>query len=304
MFCAVHSTWLGIWEEGRGVRGHRCDPWACHWPAVQPEASLRLSEPRFPHLYDGGWQPCPTCHLPTAGWGVRLMSLWFSVIFTAPLPWRSFPIKRAHLGISLVVQWLRLFAPNAGGLGLIPSQGTRSYMPQLRVCMPQQRSNIPNATTKIRHRQKKKKSPPRNLIPRLLCSLGCWESPQDWTEGPPGSSNPSSVRWAQGLCLPHCSVGRTTWVDACKLPRGSSLMEGNKQGGSRQQDLGWREGQISTIRLPCSPRVPGSLGFLLGKPLPHVREMLCVTVTEWPHLQYDTTSLFFLSFFVCVCVPL
>ena len=35
-------------------------------------------------------------------------------------------------GISLVVQWLRLCAPNAGGPGLIPAWGTRSHMPQLR----------------------------------------------------------------------------------------------------------------------------------------------------------------------------
>ena len=33
---------------------------------------------------------------------------------------------------SLVVQWLRLRAPNAGGPGSIPGQGTRSHMPQLR----------------------------------------------------------------------------------------------------------------------------------------------------------------------------
>ncbi|TEA33613.1 hypothetical protein DBR06_SOUSAS3910181, partial [Sousa chinensis] len=38
---------------------------------------------------------------------------------------------------SLVVQWLRLHAPKAGGLGSIPGQGTRSHMPQLRVCMLQ-----------------------------------------------------------------------------------------------------------------------------------------------------------------------
>ena len=31
-------------------------------------------------------------------------------------------------GISLVVQWLRLCAPNAGGPGSIPDQGTRSHM--------------------------------------------------------------------------------------------------------------------------------------------------------------------------------
>ncbi|TEA31623.1 hypothetical protein DBR06_SOUSAS7710062, partial [Sousa chinensis] len=40
---------------------------------------------------------------------------------------------------SLVVQWLRLCAPNAGGPGSIPSQGTRSCMPQLK---------IPHTTTK------------------------------------------------------------------------------------------------------------------------------------------------------------
>ncbi|TEA42194.1 hypothetical protein DBR06_SOUSAS6810117, partial [Sousa chinensis] len=38
---------------------------------------------------------------------------------------------------SLVVQRLRLHAPNAGGPGSIPGQGTRSYMPQLRAHMPQ-----------------------------------------------------------------------------------------------------------------------------------------------------------------------
>ena len=31
-----------------------------------------------------------------------------------------------------MVQWLRFRAPNAGGLGSIPGQGTRSRMPQLR----------------------------------------------------------------------------------------------------------------------------------------------------------------------------
>ena len=41
---------------------------------------------------------------------------------------RSQPI----LGTSLVVQWLRLHAPNVGGLGSIPGQGTRSHMLQTR----------------------------------------------------------------------------------------------------------------------------------------------------------------------------
>ncbi|TEA30168.1 hypothetical protein DBR06_SOUSAS4810039, partial [Sousa chinensis] len=38
---------------------------------------------------------------------------------------------------SLVVQWLRLCAPNAGGPDSIPDQATRSHMPQLRVLMSQ-----------------------------------------------------------------------------------------------------------------------------------------------------------------------
>ena len=32
-----------------------------------------------------------------------------------------------------MVQWLRLFTPNAGGPGSIPGQETRSHMSQLRV---------------------------------------------------------------------------------------------------------------------------------------------------------------------------
>ena len=44
-------------------------------------------------------------------------------------------------GTSLVVHWLRLCAPNAWGLSLIPGQETRLHVPQLK---------IPRATTKTR----------------------------------------------------------------------------------------------------------------------------------------------------------
>ena len=37
-------------------------------------------------------------------------------------------IKSREIGTSLVVQWVRLGAPNAGHPGLIPGQGTRSRM--------------------------------------------------------------------------------------------------------------------------------------------------------------------------------
>ena len=49
---------------------------------------------------------------------------------------------------SLVVQWLRLHASNAGGLGLIPGQGIRSHIWQLRIGMLYQRSKILHVTTK------------------------------------------------------------------------------------------------------------------------------------------------------------
>ena len=41
-----------------------------------------------------------------------------------------------------MVQGLGLCALNAGGAGLIPGQGSRSHMLQLRVCMPQLRPGI------------------------------------------------------------------------------------------------------------------------------------------------------------------
>ena len=61
-------------------------------------------------------------------------------------------LKTAAWGNFLVVQWLRLHTPNAGGLGLIPGQGTRSHMPQPSVRMPKLKildaPKIPHAATK------------------------------------------------------------------------------------------------------------------------------------------------------------
>ena len=61
------------------------------------------------------------------------------------------PVNSHRSVTSLVVQCLRLRAPKAGGLGSIPGQGTRSYMPQLRVHMPQVKS--PHVKTKNWHSQ-------------------------------------------------------------------------------------------------------------------------------------------------------
>ena len=52
---------------------------------------------------------------------------------------------------SLVVQWLRLHAPKAGGLGSTPDQWTRSHMLQLRISMLQ--IKILHAATKTQHSQ-------------------------------------------------------------------------------------------------------------------------------------------------------
>ena len=53
--------------------------------------------------------------------------------------------------MSLLVEWLRFWAPNAGDLSLIPGQGTRSHMSQLRVHILQ--GKILCATTKTQHSQ-------------------------------------------------------------------------------------------------------------------------------------------------------
>ena len=46
---------------------------------------------------------------------------------------KIFLIKKMTLGTSLIAQWLRPHAPNAGGLGLVPGQRTGSHMAQLKI---------------------------------------------------------------------------------------------------------------------------------------------------------------------------
>ena len=72
----------------------------------------------------------PTGDLPDPGIEPRLLCL---------LHWQagSLPLAPPGKPSSLVVPWLILCAPNAGGLGLSPGQGTRSHMPQLRIHMLQ-----------------------------------------------------------------------------------------------------------------------------------------------------------------------
>ena len=73
-----------------------------------------------------------------------------------------------------MVQWLRLCTPNARDPGLIPGQGTRSHMPQLRVCMLQLK--IPRANTKSQCSQ-------QNIFLKrrlfLILAYGCSEMHSD-----------------------------------------------------------------------------------------------------------------------------
>ena len=57
--------------------------------------------------------------------------LFFNLLFY-PIIYFEHHLKLIHFWTSLAVHWLRLQAPNAGGLGLIPALRTRSHMPQPR----------------------------------------------------------------------------------------------------------------------------------------------------------------------------
>ena len=84
--------------------------------------------------YGSAWH----CHWSTFKMLISCSS-WISLhssLFFKILPYRT----------SLVVQWLRICAPKAGGPDSIPGQGTRSHMSQRRV--PRLQLKIPRSTTK------------------------------------------------------------------------------------------------------------------------------------------------------------
>ena len=68
-------------------------------------------------------------------------------------------LKVLRFGTSLVVQWIKLITPKAGGIGSIPGQGPRSHMTKLKIpkggnkdqrsCMPQQRPGTVKKTINI-----------------------------------------------------------------------------------------------------------------------------------------------------------
>ena len=72
----------------------------------------------------------------------------FVISLLLGLPWAK-QVTKLRMVSSLVIQGLRLCTDNAGGLGSIPGQGTRSHMPQLWVCMLQLK--ILHAAMKIKY---------------------------------------------------------------------------------------------------------------------------------------------------------
>ena len=88
--------------------------WLCHCPDF-PEA-----QPQAPGKH---W-----CWVSSDGEHL----LWYWCVYgyyTQDKQVRQTVLRNCHTGTSLVVQGLRLHAPNAGGLSSIPGQGTRSHMP-------------------------------------------------------------------------------------------------------------------------------------------------------------------------------
>ena len=86
-----------------------------------------------------------------------------------------------------MVQWLGLHVPNAGGLGLILGQGTRSHMLQLRAHMPQ---------LKILHATSSESE--SEVLSRVRPSATPWTAAY---QGPPSMAFSRQEYWS-GVLLP------------------------------------------------------------------------------------------------------
>ena len=91
-----------------------------------------------------------------------------------PVHPRACAPQDATAGPALVGQWLRLCTPNAGALGSILGQGTRSHVPQLRFCMPQLK--IPRVATKNQRKRVWRKGNPLTLLVGVQTSTATMEN--------------------------------------------------------------------------------------------------------------------------------
>ena len=96
--------------------------------------------------------------------------------------------KASLEGTSLVIQWLGLHTPNAGGLGSIPGQRTRSHMLQLKISHTATKTQHSQINTKLK-KQKQKKTPAWSS----LCEVPGQRKNNDWAGFQPKlSSFPAS----------------------------------------------------------------------------------------------------------------
>lgn len=131
------------------------------WAGNQDSAPHLLCGPQFSHLWNEPWQrwcqstlwnsppsqfpaslkavPFPDLTLgPELGTYIKIAHVWGSEVEAGPADEENSSSEGAT-GTSLVTQWLRLGAPDAGGPASAPGHGTGSHMPQLGVCMLQPR---------------------------------------------------------------------------------------------------------------------------------------------------------------------
>ena len=124
------QAWQGKSRTTAGSRrsksyGSSDFPCQLHFPILHPS---------FAHVYHRGHS---ILQVGRSDWFIH----WQALNDTYHVPGIFCKIEYLLVGeTSLVIQWLKLCAPNVGGLGSIPSQGTRSHMLQLRVHMLQLRS--------------------------------------------------------------------------------------------------------------------------------------------------------------------
>ena len=147
------------WSESRSVVSNSLQPHGLHRPWNSPGKSARVGSlsllqgifptqgfnPGLPHcrqiLYQLSYQGSPNSLLRSNNIPLHGYITFYPFIhwWTLGCFYLSAVVNNAAVNsiIPLVVQRLRLWTPNAGGLGSIPGQGTESHMPQQRICMLQ-----------------------------------------------------------------------------------------------------------------------------------------------------------------------
>ena len=121
----IESTWgTGrgrMWAErmqgGEELHGVCGDPWELGWLEHKVQ---KVMEVPTGHIMVGASLKCQAMHLDV---------IWQA---TGNCGGRETVVKERKEGTSLVIQWLRFWAPSAEDLGLSPGRGTRFYMLQLR----------------------------------------------------------------------------------------------------------------------------------------------------------------------------